>query len=237
MTLSSSIAIVTGASKGLGTAICMALVENNVKVYGIARSKDLLENLRNQLGEKFIPVSLDLTNRKKVKQWIDSEFKKEVPTILINNAGAGSFAKIDEMPALEWDSMIDINLHGMYNITAPVVSLMKKKAAGGYVINIGSILGTTTRSEGAAYSATKYAIRGFSESLMKELRGDQIKVTCVNPGSIATQFFESSGIEAHSNMLQPQELAETIIFLLKTPQNLLIDELTVRPLDARNPKK
>lgn len=236
MSITSSIAIVTGASKGLGAAVCIALVENGVKVYGIARSGDLLQKLQNQLGESFIPVSLDITNREKVMQWIKDEFHDDLPNILINNAGAGSFSKIDEMPEEEWDKMIDTNLHGMYNITVPVISLMKKRAVGGYIINIGSILGTTTRAEGAAYSATKYAIRGFSESLMKELRGDNIKVTCINPGSIDTHFFENSRIESHPNMLQPDELAKTIVFLLKTPENFLIDELTIRPLDSRNPK-
>lgn len=237
MDLATSIAIVTGASRGLGAAVCKALIEKGTKVYGLARSAYALTGLQENLGDRFIPVKLDISDRKAVRTWVDSEFNFEkIPNILINNAGAGSFGKIDEMPAREWDTMIDVNLNGLYNITAAVVSLMKK-GDGGYIINIGSILGTTTRAEGAAYSATKYAIRGFSESLMKELRGDNIKVTCINPGSIDTNFFNSSGIEPHSNMLQPDELAETIVFLLRTPANLLIDALIVRPLDSRNPKK
>lgn len=98
-------------------------------------------------------------------------------------------------------------------------------------------MGTVTRSEGAAYSATKFGIRGFSESLFKELRSDNIKVTCVNPGSIDTHFFETSGIESHRNMLQPKDIADTIIHILQTPENMLINEITLRPLNPGKPKK
>ena len=146
----------------------------------------------------------------------------------------GSFGKIDEMPSEEWYKMINVNLNGLYNITSEVVKLMKPNKQG-YIINIGSILGTTTRAEGAAYCATKFGISGFSEALFKELREDNIKVSCVNPGSIDTAFFKSSGIEAHGNMLQPDDIAQTIIHLLKTPDNMLISELIIRPLHPKAP--
>lgn len=234
MDLKSSTAVVTGAGRGLGAAISQSLVEEGVKVYGIARSRSDLKILSDRLGSGFVGVPLDLTDKDAVKKWVDKEFDKSIPDILINNAGVGSFGKIDEMPDSELDSMIDVNLKGLFNITIPIVSKMKLGKTG-YIINIGSILGTTTRSEGAAYSATKYGIRGFSESLMKELRVFSIKVSCLHPGSIDTHFFESSGIEPHSNMLQPEDLSDVVLFLLKTPKNLLIDELIVRPLDSRNP--
>jgi len=99
-----------------------------------------------------------------------------------------------------------------------------------HIINIGSILGKTTRTESAAYSATKYGMQGFSEALFKELRSYKIKVTCVNPGSIDTDFFEDSGINPHKNMLQPKDIAALIIHLIETPDNLLVDEITMRPL-------
>jgi short-subunit dehydrogenase len=97
-------------------------------------------------------------------------------------------------------------------------------------------LGTTTRAEGAAYSATKYAVNGFSESLFKELRQFNIKVTCLNPGSIDTEFFKSSGIEPHGNMLQPDEVAASVMHVLKTPENMLISEMTIRPLHPKAPE-
>jgi short-subunit dehydrogenase len=156
---------------------------------------------------------------------------------LVNNAGTGSFGKIDEMPSEEWYKMINTNLNGMYSITSEVVKLMKKNSESTHIVNIGSILGITTRAEGAAYSTTKYGISGFSEALFKELRGDNIKVTCLNPGSIDTGFFKSSGIQSHGNMLQAADIASTLLHILKTPDNMLISEMTVRPLNPKTPEE
>lgn len=237
MDIHSKIAIVTGASSGLGAAMAKALVEENAKVYGLARNMKELERLREDVGASFTPVRLDISDRVAVKNWILDTFSEAYqPDILINNAGAGSFGKIDEMEAATWDVMVNTNLTGMYNITSQVVKLMRTTAKPSHIINIGSILGTVTRAEGAAYSATKFGIRGFSNSLYKELRGDNIKVTLLNPGSIDTHFFESSGINAHKNMLQPNDIANTVLHILKTPDNMLIDELTIRPLNPRKPK-
>lgn len=237
MNLDFKIAIVTGASSGLGAAISESLVQNKTTVYGLARSSDKLYKMQSELGDLFKPVILDITDRTAVTSWIQNTFSENHrPDILINNAGTGVFGRIDEMKPKTWDVMINTNLTGMYNITAETVKLMRKTTDFSHIINIGSILGSVTRSEGAAYSATKFGIRGFSESLFKELRGDNIKVTCVNPGSIDTHFFEDSGIEPHRNMLQPKDIARTIIHILKTPDNMLINEITLRPLDPRKPK-
>jgi NADP-dependent 3-hydroxy acid dehydrogenase YdfG len=189
------------------------------------------------LGSQFIPVSLDISDFEAVKNWVNQTFSEnKVPDILINNAGAGSFGKIDEMPSEEWHAMINTNLNGMYYITSQIASLMKKKKEGAHIVNIGSILGSMGRAESAAYCATKYGVQGFSDALFKELRFFNIKVTCFNPGSIDTHFFESSGIAAHSNMLHPQDLANTLVHILQTPDNMLISDITLRPLNPKNPE-
>src|SRR5690554_464104 len=237
MEIQSKIAIVTGASSGLGKAISESLIKEGATVYGLARNYDALNEIQNDLGKDFIPVSMDISQAATVEKWILNTFSEtHSPDILVNNAGVGSFGKIDEMPAEEWSRMINTNLNGMYNITSKVVGLMKARDGFAHIINIGSILGFTTRSEGAAYSATKYAINGFSESLFKELRSFDIKVTCLNPGSIDTEFFRSSGIEPHQNMLQVQYIVETLMHVLKTPDNMLISEMTIRPLNPKAPE-
>lgn len=235
MKLNSKIAIVTGASRGLGKATVLALVEHGVKVYGLARSGNRLSELQQACGTNFIPVEMDLQNRETLIAWISETFSAEnAPDILINNAGAGIFGKIDELPLKKWQTMIDTNLNAVFYLTAAIVPLMKQRETSKHIINIGSILGKTSGGGKSGYSATKYAIQGFSEALFKELRGDNIKVTCVNPGSIDTHFFEESGVEANPQMLQPTEVAEVLIHILESPDNLLIDELTLRPL---NPKR
>lgn len=237
MDIHSKIAIVTGASSGLGASISQALIDAGATVYGLARNSTKLNSLRDKLGNAFIPVSLDISEASAVKKWINDTFSEDnSPDILINNAGTGSFGKIDEMPWEEWYNMINTNLNGLYHITSEVVKLMKPKLGATHIVNIGSILGTTARAEGAAYCATKFGVSGFSEALFKELRGDSIKVTCINPGSIDTDFFRSSGITSHRNMLQAKDIAATLLHVLKTPDNMLISEMTIRPLNPKTPE-
>lgn len=222
MNILNKTAIVTGASSGLGAAISEALIKNEAKVYGLARNEKTLRSMQNNLGENFIPVSLDISNHDAIKSWMSATFsEKSTPDILINNAGAGSFGKIDEISSEEWLTMINTNLNGMFYITSEVAKLMKQKDEGSHIINIGSILGSMGRAESAAYCTTKFGVQGFSDALFKELRFFNIKVTCFNPGSIDTHFFESSGIASHNNMLQPKDLADTLVHILKTPENLM----------------
>lgn len=236
MFLKNKIAILIGASSGLGVAIAKALVKSDVLVYGLARNKVALSNLQESLGYLFHPIEMDITNREALLNWIQITFnEKHLPDILVNNAGIGNFGKVDEIPTEKWLEMVNTNLNGMYFITSLIVPFLKMNKQVSHIINIGSILATMGREDGTAYCATKYGVRGFSEALLKELRPFDIKVTCVHPGSIETDFFKNSGIEKHSNMLQPDAIADTIIHILKTPDNMLIDEIIMRPLHAQKP--
>ena len=236
MDIEGKIAVITGASSGLGASLADALITKGATVYGLARNADKLQAIENRLRENFIAVSIDITNQKDISSWVQDTFSNShIPDILINNAGAGYFTKIDELSLERWHEMINTNLNGAFYITSSIVPLMKKKTNTSHIINIGSILGKTTRAESAAYSATKYGMQGFSEALFKELRSYKIKVTCVNPGSIDTHFFEDSGIQPHKNMLQPKDIAKLLIHILKTPDNFLVDEVTVRPLIPNPP--
>jgi len=231
MNVDGKIAVITGASSGLGAALGDAFVAKGAIVYGLARNLEKLHDIENKLGKKFIPVGLNITSQKEIETWVQNTFSdSRLPDILINNAGAGYFKKIDELSLERWHEMINTNLNGAFYITSKIVPLMKSNQNTCHIINIGSILGKTTRTESAAYSATKYGMQGFSEALFKELRSYKIKVTCVNPGSIDTDFFEDSGIHPHKNMLQPKDVAALIIYLIETPDNLLVDEITMRPL-------
>jgi|SRR5690625_1349794 len=236
MDLNKKTAVVTGAGSGLGRAISQALVAKGVKVFGLSRNWITLGELKKELGENFEPVKMDLRQKEKLQKWINETFSEDFcPEILINNAGVGFFKEIDQTSDEEWLNAVNTNLNGMFFLTKPIAALMKKKKQPAHIINIGSILGMTTRSEATAYCATKFGVRGFSEALFKELRSHNIKVTSVNPGSIATEFFKSSNIEAHENMLHPSDLAKTIVHVLETPENMLINELTIRPLNPKHP--
>lgn len=232
MDINGKIAVVSGASSGLGAALSKILVGKGAKVFGLARNAEKLHLLENQLGKSFIPVQLDVTSNGKITSWVDKTFtNSDFPSILINNAGVGFFSSLDGLALVKWHEIINTNLNGTFYLTSALVPLMKKNRKAGHIINIGSILGKTANSQSAAYSASKYAIQGFSESLFKELRSFSIKVTCVNPGSIETNFFEESGIQSHNNMLQPKDVANLITQIIETPDNLLINEITLRPLN------
>ena len=231
MQIKNQIAIVTGASAGLGRAISQTLVKKGATVYGLARNADKLHKLQQELGKLFKPVTIDLCDEIAIRDWVTSTFHENYsPQILINNAGTSQFADVDQLSAADWHAMINTNLNAVHFMTAAVVPLMKKQTEVSYIVQIGSILGKVSGSQKSAYSATKFAIQGYSEALFKELRGFNIKVTCLNPGSINTDFFKNSGIIKNDHMLQPNEIADVITFLLETPDNVLIDELTLRPL-------
>ena len=234
MNITDKHAIVTGASQGLGRALALRLSESGAIVYAVARNSDALNALRDQAGNNIIPVPLDITSQESVASWIGSAFSAgNPPDILINNAGAGYFGQVEELPATRWHQMIDTNINGMYYLTSELVPLMKQNQSGCHIINIGSILGKVGSPERTGYCASKFAVQGFSEALSKELRYDGIKVTCFNPGSIATHFFEESGVKPHDQMLQPEDLADTLIHILQTPDNMLVSEITIRPLNPR----
>ncbi len=231
MDISGKNIVLTGASSGLGAATAEALVHKKSRVYGLARNVDKLNLLQDKLGENFIPVPLDITDTSALRKWADSTFSDtHFPEVLINNAGVSRLEEVDNLSDDEWNLMLDTNLSAVHFLTTTILPWMKKDSDSSHIINIGSILGKVSGSKKAAYSATKFAIRGYSEALFKELRGYNIKVTCINPGSINTHFFENSGISPNSRMLSPIELADIIRFVLETPENVLIDELTVRPL-------
>ncbi|MCK9481822.1 MAG: SDR family oxidoreductase [Bacteroidia bacterium] len=238
MNLTNKVAVVTGAGSGLGASIAEALINKGASVFGIARNQDALKRIHTKLGDKFTPVQLDITDQEAITSWVKNTLSNtHAPDILVNNAGIGGFAKIDTMQSDDWLNMINTNLNGMYFITSQIVPLLKSNKNVTHIVNIGSILGTMGREEGTAYCTTKYGVSGFSDALYKELRLYKIKVTCINPGSIETGFFQSSGINPHENMLHPADVADTIIHVLETPDNLLINELTLRPLNPKEPKQ
>ncbi|MEX2585351.1 MAG: SDR family oxidoreductase [Balneolaceae bacterium] len=238
MNLTDRTAIVTGTSSGLGRAIATALTQKGTRVYGLARRQSKLEQLQQKLGELFIPVPMDVTDQPAVASWIEETFSGQpLPDILINNAGLAEIAEVDQLTPEQWHRMIDTNLNAIFYLTRSVVPLMKQNQEICHILNISSIAGLLGNPELSGYNASKFAVRGFSEALFKELRYEGIKVSCLFPGSIATDFFDLSGMgTAHPNMMMPEDVASTVLHLLETPDNLLINEVTMRPLNPKPPE-
>jgi len=239
MELKNKNAIVTGASSGIGKAFSEALIKKGVMVFGIARSSGKLHSIAEESGENFIPVKLDVTDHSSIEAWVKKTFHDEfLPDILINNAGLATFGDIDQLSLAEWRTMMDTNVNGIFYFTRQIVPLMKQNPQTCHIVNISSIAGLLGNPQISGYNASKFAVRGFSEALFKELRYDGIKVSCMFPGSIATDFFEKSRAGGtHPNMMMPEDVASTLVHLLETPDNYLINEVTLRPLNPKPPKE
>jgi NADP-dependent 3-hydroxy acid dehydrogenase YdfG len=238
MNLEGKVAIVTGASSGIGTAFSQRLIEKGAEVYGLARRLNKLNDIREKLGNGFIPVKMDITDAQSIQSWVQETFSVDhYPQILINNAGLGYFADVDELTYVDWNRMVETNLNGVFYLTHEIVPFMKASDEHNHIINISSVAGLIGNPSISGYNATKFGLRGFGEALFKELRFDKIKVTTMFPGSIATNFFDTAdGMDTHSNMLQPGDVADTLIHLLETPDNFLVNEITLRPLNPKNPE-
>lgn len=238
MDLTDTVAVVTGASSGLGRHFAEALIGRGARVFGLARRAEKLDALRDTLGERFHPVTCDVRDEEQVaaafQTVTDAGGRLDV---LINNAGLARFAPVDELTLDDWDVQQDTNARGVFLCTRTAVPTMKRQNAetgfGGHIVNIASIAGLLGNPTLGAYNASKFAVRGFSKAMMKELREDGIKVSCVYPGSIETEFFDVAGESMTSHPLQPEAVAETVLHLIEMPNNHLISEIVLRPLRPR----
>ncbi|RMH68612.1 MAG: SDR family oxidoreductase [Bacteroidetes bacterium] len=239
MNLQHKIAVVTGASAGLGRAFSKALLDRGAIVFGLARRADRLQGLREAWGEAFHPVACDVTDEAQVtaafRQILDESDGRI--DILVNNAGLGRFGAIDELSVDDWDVQMATNLRGVFLCTRATLPVMKAQnrahGFGGHIVNIASVAGLVGNPRIAAYNATKFGLRGFSDALMKEVRDDGIKVTCLYPGSVATDFADVAGTSGSPNPMQPEDVAGTLIHVLEGPDNYLVSEVVMRPLRPR----
>jgi NADP-dependent 3-hydroxy acid dehydrogenase YdfG len=221
MNLENKIALVTGASRGIGLSITKALLDNGVTVAGWSRTEP--EDFDH---ENFHHIKADLTQQESVekayRQTVD--MLGEQIHILINNAGKGYKGMIEEMPPEEWHYLFDLNVHGIFYVSRLVIPQMKTREEG-HIINISSGAGTNGIAGMSCYSATKHAVVGISRSLHQELRDFGVKVTCLSPGSVDTGFSDSD-----KNKLHPDDLAQSAVHILQCPQNFHYTDVQVRPL-------
>jgi len=233
MILNDKIAVITGVSKGIGEALCNQLLSNGAKVYGLGR------NDFEGSHENYTFIKTDVRHLDEVKIAFEKILieNNNCIDILINNAGLGYFGTVEDLPIEQWDEMMQTNVNGMFYCTRLAVPAMKKNGIG-HIINIASTAGLEGMPMVSGYCATKWAVKGFSESLWRELREHKIKVTCVYPGSVKTDFFRNSpNIKPHDYMLHPEDVADMMVYALKTPDNFHQVNLEVRPLQPKGPSK
>lgn len=241
--MSNSIALITGASSGIGASTAEKLASAGFDLILVARRQDRLINKSKKLAKKFgievLSIALDVCDRAAVETAISNLLPKwKNIDVLINSAGLGIGREpIQKGSPDDWDITIDTNIKGLLYVTRTILHLMTKRKSG-HIVNIGSISGLQAYPNGNVYSATKYAVRALSDNMRIDLLPEHIKVTTINPGRVQTEFMEvmfkgdkkkvediGSGFES----LAAADVAEAILFAVTRPSNVVIAELTIVP--------
>jgi 3-oxoacyl-[acyl-carrier protein] reductase len=228
--LKGKIAVVTGASRGIGESIANSLADAGATVVLAARDANRLETVRESIktrGGQAVAILTDVRSADSVAELaVQVEQQFGGADILINNAGYGVFAKVLDMKLEDFDGMFDVNVRGVFLCTKAFLPGMIKRH-GGQIVNIASLASKNSFVGGAAYSATKFALLGFARSLMLEVRDYNIRVVTICPGSVNTEFSDHAK-DAHT-IIQPEDIAETTLFALTMPARTNVSEIDVRP--------
>lgn len=223
-------AIVTGASRGIGRAIAIALAERGYRVAMVARTGELLDELKNQLAERgaeALPIAADITDDDAVERVVRAtlEWSGSIE-VLVNNAGIGIFKHAVEMTPEDFDAMWLLNVRAPFMLTRAVLPHMIATQRGA-IVNIASLAGKNSFVGGTGYAATKWALRGWASSLMLEVRQHNIRVVTICPGSVDTSF--STLNKRGENITQPEDVAAAVVFALSAPERTMISEIDIRP--------
>jgi len=235
MNLKGKTAIVTGGTRGIGRAIAEALLREGLSVCISARKQDEVEMAVDELGRPTVGFVCDVRDYVQVKTMIDYTAKELGGLdILVNNAGIGIFETVEETSPEDFLAVLETNLFGVFYCCHEAIPQMKKRG-GGYIVNISSLAGANPHPRMAVYNASKFALNGFSEALMQEVRHDNIKVSYIMPGSVNTEFGGDSPNNEKSWQLTPQDIAGVVINLLHHDDRALPSRVEIRP--SKPPKK
>jgi NAD(P)-dependent dehydrogenase (short-subunit alcohol dehydrogenase family) len=239
MNLKNKRAIVTGSTKGIGFAVAQALVREGAKVVISSRHQPDIEEAVGRLNklaeDKATGRQCDVREAEQVRQLIEHCVDTLGGVdVLINNAGVGIFKSVENMALQDWQDTIATNLDGVFYGCHFAIPEMRN-SGGGFIINIGSLAGKNAFPKAAAYNASKFALVGFSEALMQEVRYDDIRVAYVMPGSVETEFGGNPASGEDSWKISADDVAEVVIQTLKHHSRCLTSRIEMRP--SRPPQK
>lgn len=231
-------AIVTGGSRGIGRAVVEALAGDGWRVYFCGKSRESLDGALADLGDRFSDRvagrTVDVREQDEVDAfvtWVAEDAGRI--DCLVNNAGLGRFAPVDELSGDAWRETLRTNLDGCFYFLHAVAPVMKR-GGGGTILNIASLAARNPFAGGAAYNASKYGLLGMSEAAMLDLRHDGIRVAAILPGSVETEFHRERRSDT-SWMLAPEDVARACADVLAYPDRALASRIELRP--TRPPKK
>jgi 3-oxoacyl-[acyl-carrier protein] reductase len=231
--LSESVALVTGGTRGIGRAIAKMLLQEGASVAICGRSQDDVDTavaaLTAETGGKVRGKAADVRNHEEVSalfRFVDENFGGL--DILVNNAGIGVFRPASELSVSEWQATIETNLTGAFYCCREALFRFGTRG-GGYIVNISSLAGKNPFAGGAAYNASKFGLTGFSEAVMLDVRNENVRVSYIMPGSVATEFGGHGADDGSEWKIWPEDVGETVRMLLKMPKRTLISRVEIRP--------
>lgn len=241
--LKGKVALVTGASSGIGEATAKLLAKNGARVALVARREDRLQQIIKEIedaGGRAISVVADVADEAQVKNAFDKahqEFGRL--DILVNNAGVMLLGPISGADTKEWRRMVNLNVLGLMYCTHAALPTMQAQKSG-HIVNISSVAGRTAREGAGVYNATKWAVGAFSESLRQEVSRDKIRVSIIEPGVVETELQTHISDEKMKRQmeemtramqpLQSDDIARTILYAVSQPQHVNVNEILIRPL-------
>jgi|Deesub1362B_J571_1020462.scaffolds.fasta_scaffold01841_5 3-oxoacyl-[acyl-carrier protein] reductase len=235
MELKGKVAIVTGGSKGIGRAIALALAREGCSLAICARGKESLEKTKTEIeqtGARVLAMRGDLREESFIPMFVQQTVTKFGRLdILVNNAGVGYFHPVAEFPTEIWDAMFDLNVRSVFLMTRECLPHLRK-TGDSVIVNVVSLAGKNFFAGGSGYVATKHAVLGFSRCLMLEERNNGVRVLAICPGSVDTDFHageKSVAATRRERMLQPEDVAESILHMIKLPQRAMVSEIDIRP--------
>lgn len=241
--LNGKVALITGASSGIGEATALALAAQGAKVALAARRAERLEKLEKQItsgGGQALSLTTDVTDEAQINEMVqktNTHFGSV--DILVNNAGVMLTGLVEDADTSDWRRMIDIDLLGLMYATHAALPLMKAQG-GGHIVNISSVAGRTTSANFAVYNAAKFGVVAFSDALRKEVYKDNIRVTVIEPGAVATELANQitneskqqvEGIYQSLTALESEDIAGAIIYAVTQPSRVNVNEILIMPTD------
>lgn len=237
--LKGKVAIVTGSTKGIGLAIAKALLAEGARVAISARNRAevdaTVKGLEGEHPDRVLGQPCDVRREDDVRALFDAvDTKWGGLDVLVNNAGIGLFKNVEEIALDEWNAVLETNLTGVFLCTRAAIPRMRARG-GGYIVNLSSLAGKNAFPTAAAYNTSKFGLNGFSEAVMQEIRHDGIRVSYLMPGSVNTWFGGGPPDPSQTWKIQPEDIAEIVIDLLRHPARSLPSRVEIRP--SQPPKK